>query len=128
MSEVSPSKVVTRWKCVGYCVHCTADSDESTFSREWGHFEKSDDGVWVRADSALAEIERLRAALKSARPCVRNELNRCELQIMSQKKAPAGAHDPLKYIEALETEANQLNQLLDTIDALSGETILKDPT
>jgi hypothetical protein len=35
-------------------VHCCADSDDSTFSREWGHFEKSSDGAWVRADAALA--------------------------------------------------------------------------
>jgi hypothetical protein len=67
-----------------------------------------------------AEVGRLQAALQSARPCVRNSLNRCELQIIAQKKAPRGAHDPLKYIEALETEANQLNQLLDAIDALRG--------
>jgi hypothetical protein len=46
--------MIERWKCVGYCRHCTADQDDSTFSKEWGHFEKSGDGVWVRADSALA--------------------------------------------------------------------------
>jgi len=46
--------MVERWKCVGYCRHCSADQDESTFSKEWGHFEKSSHGAWVRADAALA--------------------------------------------------------------------------
>jgi hypothetical protein len=46
--------MVERWKCVGYCVHCSADQDDSTFSKEWGHFEKASDGAWVRADTALA--------------------------------------------------------------------------
>lgn len=58
------SNPVTRWKCVGYCRHCTANEDDSTFSREWGHFERSDDGAWVRADSALAEIAQLQRDLR----------------------------------------------------------------
>lgn len=53
--------MIERWKCVGYCVHCSADQDESTFSEEWGHFEKSNDGCWVRADSAIARIATLSA-------------------------------------------------------------------
>ena len=51
--------MVERWKCVGYCRHCSANEDDSTFSREWGHFEKSNDGAWVRADSAMARIREL---------------------------------------------------------------------
>jgi len=58
--------MVKRWKCVGYCVHCSADQDDSTFSKEWGHFEKSSDGAWVRADSALA-LERDALAADEAR-------------------------------------------------------------
>jgi hypothetical protein len=65
ISEVSSiDPVVQRWKCVGYCRHCTAHEDDSTFRKEWGHFEKSDEGAWVRADSALAEIERLTRELQ----------------------------------------------------------------
>lgn len=44
-----------RWKCTSYCL-CG--------SRK-GHFEKSDDGVWVLHQSHTAEVERLRAVLRT---------------------------------------------------------------
>lgn len=42
-----------RWKCVAYCIH-------HYIEEEAGHFEKCDEGIWVIADSASAEIKRLR--------------------------------------------------------------------
>lgn len=62
--------MIERWKCVGYCVHCSADQDESTFSKEWGHFEKSNDGCWARADSALARIRELQADLRQMKEAI----------------------------------------------------------
>lgn len=56
--------MIERWKCVGYCRHCSANEDDSTFSKEWGHFEKSDEGVWVRADSAMEAITKLQDEIK----------------------------------------------------------------
>ncbi len=59
--------MVERWKCVGYCVHCPVEPDDSTFSKEWGHFEKSNSGTWVRADSALARLREIEAELAECR-------------------------------------------------------------
>jgi hypothetical protein len=45
-------------------VHCSTEQDDSTFSKEWGHFEKASDGAWVRAESALTRIAELEQALR----------------------------------------------------------------
>lgn len=65
--------MVERWKCVGYCRHCSADQDDSTFSKEWGHFEKSSDGAWVRADSALTRIAELEATLGNVQRALKSD-------------------------------------------------------
>ena len=60
-------------------------------------------------------------ALKIARPCVRNELNRCEQLILSVEKSPAQAHLAKgPYLAAMNSEANQLREVLDYIDGYLG--------
>ena len=117
--NIPSNQRLQRWKCVGYCRHCTANEDDSTFSKEWGHFEKSDEGVWARADSALAEIERLRAALVRARPCVKESLTHWDQLLLAQEKAPrsnAPHMFPDHYIGTLRKQVEDLSVLLVEID------------
>jgi hypothetical protein len=54
-SEAAPSVFdhqVSRWKCVSYC-RCTPIVD----GQEHGHFERTDDGVWVRHDDIRHLLE-----------------------------------------------------------------------
>jgi hypothetical protein len=63
-----------------------------------------------------------REMIEVARPCVRNELNRCEQKIlMIERSKPTPEHlQPANYIEALNQEATRLRTTLDSIDAYLG--------
>jgi hypothetical protein len=69
-----------------------------------------------------AEFNALIAMIQLARPCVRNELNRCEQRILSiEKSKPTPSHlNPQKYLGALNYEANRLRETLDAIDKYLG--------
>jgi hypothetical protein len=56
---------------VGYCRHCTRDEDDSTFSKEWGHFEKCNDGPWVRAEAAVRFRDDAVSIVRDARLALR---------------------------------------------------------
>jgi hypothetical protein len=63
-----------------------------------------------------------REMIEIARPCVRNELNRCEQKIlMIERSKPAPSHlNPAGYLEALNGEADRLRTTLDSIDKYLG--------
>lgn len=49
------NETVNRWKCESYCL-CGS---------RYGHFERRDDGVWMRAEDVLPVIERLEAEIRA---------------------------------------------------------------
>ena len=97
-----------RWKCVGYCVHCSADQDDSTFSKEWGHFEKASDGAWVRADTALA----LAAELAECRNSRQREHD-LRVTIAGELESFAGELESFKirYQDEVNARVNAENEL-----------------
>jgi hypothetical protein len=82
------------------------------------------DEVGAAGSCVCPERLSVRDMIEIARPCVRNELNRCEQQILMIKKSkPTPAHlDPALYLEALNMQATRLREALDSIDSYLGLT------
>jgi hypothetical protein len=67
----------------------------------------------------------LDAFMAIARPCIRNELNRCEQTILSvEGSKPTPAHlMPKHYLDLLNIEAGRLREALDYVEGWSGNQV-----
>lgn len=67
-----------------------------------------------------AEFNAIIAMIQLARPCVRNELNRIEQQIIAIEKGRPSDWPQSHYLAPLNDEANRLRETLDAIDKYLG--------